>query len=81
VHGLGTPLLDCVDHRLRVRWSSHHFGQFIDPIVEVRAIAAKLLKQCDHLGDLLLGQNRQLQIEQFVALGKAILSYLREGSV
>jgi hypothetical protein len=37
-------LLDCVDHRLRVRRSSHRFGQFIDPIVEVGAIVAKLLK-------------------------------------
>ena len=60
VRGLGTRLLDCVDHRLGVRWSSHHFGHFVDPIVKVRAIVAKLLKQCDHLGDLLLTQDRQL---------------------
>jgi hypothetical protein len=61
---------------LRVRWSSHHFGQFIDPIVNVRAVVAKLLKQCDHLGDLLLAQDRQLHIEQLAALGKAIVSSL-----
>ena len=56
---------------------SHHFGQFVDPIVKVRAIVAKLLKQCDHLGDLLLAQDGQLQIEKLAALGKAIVSSLR----
>jgi hypothetical protein len=60
--------LHCLDHRLGVRWSSHRFGQFIDPIVKVRAILAKLLEQCDHLGDFLFAQDRQLQIEQFAAL-------------
>jgi len=60
VGGVGTRLLNCVDHRLGVRWSSHHFGEFIDPILKVRAIVAKLFKQCDHLGDLLLAQDRQL---------------------
>ena len=70
-------LLDCVDYRLRVCWLSHHFGQFIDPIVEVWAVVAELLKQCDHLGDLLLAQDRQLQIKQFAVLGKAIVASLR----
>ena len=56
---------------------SHHFGQFVDPIVKVRTIVAKLLKQCDHLGDLLLAQDGQLQIEQLAALGKEIVSSLR----
>ena len=74
---LGTRLFHCLDYRLGVRWSSHRFGQFIDPIVKVRAILAKLLKQCDHLGDFLFAQDRQLQIEQFAALGKAIVSALR----
>ena len=32
---------------------------------------------CDHLGDFLFAQDRQLQIEQFAALGKAIVSALR----
>jgi hypothetical protein len=59
---------------LGVRWSSHRFGQFIDPIVKVRAILAKLLKQRDPLGDLLFAQGRQLQ---FAALGKATVSALR----
>jgi hypothetical protein len=62
-------LFHCLDYRLGVRWSSHRFGQFIDPIVKVRAILAKLLKQCDHLGDFLFAQDRQLQIEQWPAAG------------
>jgi hypothetical protein len=77
VRGLRTRLFHCLDHRLGVRWSSHRIGQFIDPIVKVRAILAKLLKQCDHFGDFLFAQDRQLQIEQFAALGKAIVSALR----
>jgi len=55
-----------------VRWSSHHFGQFIDPIVKVRDILVKLLKRGDHLGDFSRTQDRRLQIEQLAALGKAM---------
>jgi hypothetical protein len=57
-------LFDRVDHRLR-------------PIVEVWAVVAKLLEQRDHFGDLLLAQDRQFQIEQLAALGKAIVASLR----
>ena len=55
----------------------HRLGQFIDPIAQVRAVLPKLLEQRDHLGDLLLTQDRQLQIKEFPALGKAIVSSLR----
>src|SRR5208337_1143522 len=60
-----------------VRRLGHRFGQFIDPIVEVRAVLAKLLEQGDHLGDILLTQDRQLQIEGFPTLCKASVSSLR----
>jgi hypothetical protein len=33
---------------------SHHFGQFVDPIVKVRAIVAKLLKSLPALARLAL---------------------------
>ncbi len=49
----------------------------IDPIAKVWAILAKLLEQRDHLGDLLLAQDRQLQIEEFAALGQPIVPSLR----
>jgi hypothetical protein len=77
VGGLGSRFFDCVNHRLRVRWLGHRLGQFIDPIAQVRAVLPKLLEQRDHLGDLLLTQDRQLQIKEFPALGKAIVSSLR----
>jgi hypothetical protein len=77
VRGLGTRLIDRVDHRLRVRWLSHPVGQFIYAIEKVRTIATKLLKQCDHLGDLLLAQDRQLQIEEPEAFRKAVVPSLR----
>ena len=40
-------------------------GQSIHPIAQVRAVLPKLLEQRDHLGDLLLTQDRQLQIKEF----------------
>ena len=55
----------------------HRLCQFIDPIAEVRAVLPKPLEQRDHLGDLLLTQDRQLQTKEFPALGKAIVSSLR----
>jgi hypothetical protein len=56
VGGFGTRFFDCVNHRLRVRWLGHRFGQFIDSIAEVRAVLPKFLEQRDHLGDLFLTQ-------------------------
>jgi hypothetical protein len=56
---------------------AHRLGQFIDPIAEARAVLPKLLERRDHLGDLLLTQDRQLQIKEFPALGEAIVSSLR----
>jgi hypothetical protein len=56
VRGLGTRLVNCVDHRLRVRWLSHPFGQFLYAIAKVRTIETKLLGQRDHLGDFLLAK-------------------------
>ena len=57
VRGLGTRRVNCVDHRLRVRWLSHPFGQFVYAIAgKIRAIETKLLEQRDHLGDFLLAK-------------------------
>jgi hypothetical protein len=65
--GLGARLFDGVDHRLRVRWSRHDIGLFVDSIANRRTISAKLLEERDHLGGLLLAQYRQLQIQLLAA--------------
>src|ERR1700729_3117105 len=66
--------LDRVEHRLRMGGLGHDIRLLVDPVVNMRAVAAQLLQQLDRLGRLLFAEDRQLQIEQFAMPGELILA-------
>ena len=68
--------LDRVDHRLRVGGFGHDVGLPIDSIVNVGTVSTEFFDERDRLRDLLLGQDRELEGQQFPMSGQTIVAPL-----